>query len=99
MKKIIVAAVILVPLSASAFGFSFGGRLLSVPLPCLEIPGSYGIVIFPAGLFAPTYVYTPLFTIGLPPTHPGQQILGIADIPLTCNGVPAFRIQLNGIGV
>ncbi len=94
-----VVVTLLTPISALAIGFSFGGRLVSTPIACLNLPGFYGIVIRPAGRLPVTYVYSTGFTIGLPPTHPGQQILGLYDIPMICNGVPGFRIQRDGVSI
>lgn len=94
----LIAASLSAPLSASALGFSFGGRVISVPVPCFGMPGFFGITIFPAGRFSPFYVWGP-GTIGLPPLHPGQQILGIYDVPLLCNGIPSFRIQYDGVSI
>jgi hypothetical protein len=89
---------LLVPLIAGAVGFSFGGRLVTPPVPCFGAPGFFGFTIQPAGFFSPFYVWGP-GTIGLPPIHVGQQILGLYDTIFVCNGVPSFRIQLNGIGL
>ncbi len=89
---------LLVPLSASAFRLSFGGRLVSQPIPCFHMPGFFQVVIRPAGRFSPFYVWGP-GTLGLPPVHIGQQILGLYDALLVCNGVPSFRIQYDGISI
>jgi hypothetical protein len=95
-----LVAALIAPVSASAqvgFNFSFGGRVVSLPIPCINLPGSYGFVIFPAGRFGPTYVYTPFLSFGLGPTYIGQQVLGLArTLPVLCNGVPAFHVQLIG---
>ena len=88
------------PVSAmAALGTSFGGQLASPPIPCKNLPGAFLITIKPAGVKNIFYVYTPLLSLGLlPPTHPGQQILGIADAPTGCNGIlTAQRIQLYGV--
>lgn len=88
------------PVSAmAALGTSFGGQLVSPPIPCKNIPGSFLITIKPAGVKNIFYVYTPLLSLGLiPPTHPGQQILGVADTPTGCNGIlTAQRIQFYGV--
>jgi hypothetical protein len=96
----IVAATLAVPFSATALGKPFGGRLVSPPIPCANIPGSFLISIIPAGIIGPFYVYTPVLSLGLrPPTHPGQQILGIADAPLVCNGILSQRIQIFGVSI
>jgi hypothetical protein len=75
------------PFSAyAAFGTSFGGRVVSV-LPCLSPLGpSLQVNIAPAGGFSTSYIWTPAtvtFMAG-PPNHPGQQNLGVADIPFAC---------------
>jgi hypothetical protein len=87
------------PLSAAAVGFSFGGRLVSPPVLCANIPGSYLVTILPAGVKGIFYIYTPGLTLGLPPVHPGQEILGIADVPLVCNGLLGLRIQYDGVSI
>jgi len=79
--------VICLPFPASAaLGTSFGGRILSV-LPCLSPFGpSLQVNILPAGGVSTSYIWTPAtitFLAG-PPNHPGQQILGVADIPFAC---------------
>ncbi len=88
------------PVSAmAALGTSFGGQLVSPPIPCKNIPGSFLITIKPVGIMNTFYVYTPFLSLGLfPPTHPGQQILGVADVFTGCNGIPtAQRIQFYGV--
>gem|GEM_PF-3150214 len=65
---------------------SFGGRVVA-SVPCVSSLGpSLFVTIVPAGIFAPTYIWTPLTitnTYG-PPRNPGQHILGLADIPFVC---------------
>ena len=80
------------PLSASALGLSFGTQGITVLTPCVSYLGpSVWITIVPAGgdpnIF---YIWTPT-TVGPPPTHVKQEILGIADVPYFCcaAGVPA----------
>ncbi len=107
MRRLILslacALFVALPLTASAQSFlffSFGGRVISLPVPCLEIPGSYGFVILPAGRFGPTYVYTPFLSFGLGPTFVGQQVLGVArTLPVTCNGVPSFHVHMIGSSI
>lgn len=84
---LIAAAVLVTPFAASAFGFSFGGRVVSV-VPCISVAGpSLHVTIIPAGLAQSVlYIWTPLtltFSYG-PPHNPGQQVLGLADIPFAC---------------
>jgi hypothetical protein len=91
---------LVVPLSALAFGTSFGGRIVAW-IPCLSPLGpAIFITIVPAGVFPVTYIWAP-GTIGLPPTHIGQQILGVADTIFGCKvGVVPLvgqRIQLDGV--
>jgi hypothetical protein len=73
-------------LAYAATGISFGGKVVSI-LPCLSPLGpSLQVTIVPAGAFPVAYIWTPAtvtLQAGLP-THPGQQILGIADIPFAC---------------
>jgi hypothetical protein len=83
------------PLSAAAaIGTSFGGRILWVH-PC---SGGIQIAIAPAGPFQPLYVYS-VGTIGLPPIHPGQYILGIADAPVFTGTCVGQRIQRDGVSL
>ena len=62
--------------------FSFGGRIVSMNF-CLG--GFINFMILPAGIQPISYVWTPPpATISVPapipvPTHPGQEVLGIAD--------------------
>lgn len=91
---------LLTPLSASALGFSFGGRITAIT-PCAN--GAIWITIVPAGPFQPFYIWTPgtiTYSAG-PPSHPGQEVLGVADIPYVCY-IPPFiflygqRMQIVG---
>lgn len=62
---------------------SFGGRVTWVEF-CLD--GSIFVIIQPAGLFPVNYIWTP-YTITQkfgPPTTPGQQVLGLSDLPWVC---------------
>src|SRR3989344_6256928 len=86
LLAVCIAVGFLAPLSASAFGFSFGGRINKV-VPCISGLGpSLHITIRPAGVFAPMYIWTPATFTGLfgTPRNIGQQVLGIADIPYVC---------------
>lgn len=90
------------PLSASALGTSFGGRIVALT-PCLSALGpSIWFTIIPAGFFPISYIWTPLSVTYMagPPTHIGQQILGVADIPYACKVGPVFlfgqRVQIQG---
>ncbi len=99
---LLAGALLLVPLYASALGTSFGGKILAIT-PCMSLSGpAVWIKILPAGLFPITYIWTPL-TIGLPPVHVAQQILGVADIPYGCvvGKVPFVgqRIQIDGVSI
>lgn len=69
---------------------SFGGRVLSINY-CID--GKVNIIILPAGTFPISYVWSlPPATITatppfVPPTHPGQQVLGYAvPVPVPCIG-------------
>jgi hypothetical protein len=90
----IVGLIILTPVSASAF-FSFGGRIITV-VPCLSALGpSLHITIVPAGLFPVAYIWTPAtFTfLAGPPRNPGQQVLGLYDVPFVCTiGFPPIPL-------
>ena len=93
-----LVVLLLAPLSASAAFFSFGGRVLTVT-PCSS--GLY-VTIFPAGIFPIAYIWTPAtitFSAG-PPRTPGQQILGLYDIPYVCfvGKVPLFGLRMFMVG-
>ncbi len=94
-----LAAGLLIPFSASAFGFSFGGRILTV-VPCVSGLGpSLWVSIKPAGFFSPTYIWTPATITKLvgPPRNPGQQVLGVADVPFVCFIPAHIPIPLYGL--
>ena len=96
---LLLAVGLLAPLSAHALGFSFGGRILSV-IPCVSGFGpSLWVSIKPAGIFAPTYIWTPATITKLvgPPRNPGQQVLGRADIPFVCFIPAKVPIPLYGL--
>ncbi len=84
LLPVLLAASFALPLSASAaaFGFSFGGKILSV-IPCSG--GMRHVVILPAGLFPIAYIWTPATITKLAgPPLPGGQVLGVAGIPFVC---------------
>lgn len=90
------------PLATSAAGFSFGGRVLAV-VPCVSAFGpSLHVTIKPAGVFSTTYIWTPAtFTLLVgPPRTPGQQVLGIADIPYVCfvGKFPLYGLRMQLVG-
>jgi len=106
LASFVLLMVITTPLSVSAlFGpsslsTSFGGRIISV-LPCEE--GFFFVTIIPAGVFPISYVWTPgtITKLAGPPRTPGQQILGLADTPITCTvfgflTLVAQRMQMVG---
>lgn len=82
-----ILVALLVPLSTSAqVGpfISFGGHVLSINY-CTH--GAVNIIILPAGGFPISYVWQAGIPVGLPPTHPGQQVLGLAlPVPVPCIG-------------
>lgn len=97
-----IAGTFLAPLSASALGVSFGGRIVTV-IPCISVLGpSLHVTIVPAGLFPTSYIWTPatLTFLAGPPRNPGQQVLGVADIPYTCavGKIPFFGLRMQMIG-
>ena len=98
---------LLTPLSASALGLSFGGKIVGIHFgvvlpsfdPCVSIS------IIPAGA-VPTEEVWVGGTVGVPPAHPGQQILGVADVPVDCVGVGlhppiwvGLRMQIDGVSI
>lgn len=111
VRLLVIALVLLglaLPLAADALGTSFGGRVV-LWSPCLTPTGpGFWITIRPAGIFPITYIWGP-GSLGLPPLHVAQQILGIADVPYSCTvpvpfppyAVPLYgqRIQIDGVGL
>jgi hypothetical protein len=99
------AVALLLPFSASAFGTSFGGRVIAA-IPCISAAGpSLYVTIVPFGAFQPLYIWTPLtltYSWG-PPRTPGQQVLGVADIPFVCftptvPPVPLYGQRMQTVG-
>lgn len=98
---LILLGALFVPFTASALGISFGGRIASINFG----PGCINFIIIPAGAFPISYIFGPgsiPFLAG-PPTHPGQQVLGVADAPTVCVGFgshppvwPGLRVQIIG---
>ena len=84
---------------------SFGGRVVAV-VPCVSGFGqSLFVVIRPAGVFAPAYIWTPLTITKLvgPPRTIGQQVLGRADIPFVCfipakPPIPLYGLRMQVVG-
>lgn len=96
------------PLAAHALGISVGGRIIALT-PCVSPLGpSIWLTVLSARATDPLvpepYIWTPLTFRTLvpptptlpPPTHIGQQILGIADLPFTCfvGFVPLYGLRL-----
>lgn len=99
---IFLAVLLLAPLPASALSLSFGGRIISA-IPCKSVLGpSLHVTIFPAGAFPVMYIWTPAtitFSAG-PPRTPGQQLLGLYDIPFFCTVgfKPFFGLRMFLVG-
>jgi hypothetical protein len=84
---------------------SFGGRVVAI-VPCSG--GMLHVTIIPAGLFPVTYIWTPFTATKLygPPIHPGQQLVGLADIPFVCfvgvglftTPVPLYGLRMTTVG-
>lgn len=96
-------ASLLAPVPALALGTSFGGRIVTW-VPCLSSFGpSVWFTIVPASLYpVVNFIWTPAtitFLAG-PPTHIGQQVLGVADVPFACfvGKVPFFGQRIQTIG-
>lgn len=93
--SLMLVGLFVTPFSASATGFSFGGRVTFL-LPCLSFQGpSVWTVIIPAGSTPQTtYIWTPATLMGTTPDPMpyavGQHILGLADIPYFCCLPPAY---------
>lgn len=111
LLSVSLAVVCAAPLVASAQfagireGTSFGGRV-SFAVPCTA--GLYVGVISARGAtpgLLETYIWTPgtLTFMAGPPRTPGQQILGLADVPFLCftfaaKPVPLFGLRMSMIG-
>ncbi len=83
---------------------SFGGRISYYYPACLN-GGIYTLVLSarPPYLAPLPYIWTP-GTIGIPPSHPGQEILGLFDIPYMCVisyypffALPGLRMELEQV--
>lgn len=98
-----VVGVLTLPFSASALGVSFGGKVIS-SVPCMSALGpSLYVITAPAPFtFVTPLIWTSATITKLigPPVSPGQQVLGVADIPYTCHVGPAvfpgLRMQMVG---
>lgn len=85
---------------------SFGGRVATV-IPCVSGLGpSLHVTVIPFGGFpGVAYIWTPAtitYSFG-PPTHPGQQVLGVSDIPFVCftpttPPVPLYGFRMQSVG-
>lgn len=83
---VVGASIIGASLIQQSLVHSFGGKVTAA-LPCLSPLGpSIWVTIAPAGVMPTSYIWTPATITKLngPPTHPGQQILGLADVPYVC---------------
>lgn len=99
----ITAGALMLPFSASAFGISFGGRVVT-SIPCVSPLGpSLYVVTVPAGFtFVTPLIWTPAtvtYSVG-PPLAPGQQVLGVADVPFACSVglVTFFGLRMQVVG-
>jgi hypothetical protein len=107
-----VAAPAAATVAGSATGVSFGGRI-AVVTPCISVlgPSLWVQLAVPASPLLPPYEYiwTPATLLSivppipalLPPSHPGQEILGRFDIPYVCfvGFIPLYglRVQMGGV--
>ena len=107
-----VAATAVSTVSSAATPVSFGGRIVAL-LPCMSALGpSIWVQLAPSSPLYPPYEYiwTPATLLSItppvpsiPPSHPGQDILGRFDIPYFCVTVaPPFfyyglRMQTEGV--
>jgi hypothetical protein len=84
---------------------SFGGKIVSV-IPCSG--GMVHVTIVPAGLFPVQYIWTPFTITKLygAPIHPGQQLVGLADVPFVCfigggiftSPTPLYGLRMTTVG-
>ena len=109
--SLILVVVLMVPTyTFAAFGFSFGGKITSPPLPCANIPGAFQMMVLnellvpvPISVIWAPPPLTLTFLAG-PPTHVGQTVLGATSLtPTTCvvAGIPlpGFLMQIVGTSV
>lgn len=112
LTTLAICFTLLVPASALALSpfLSFGGRIVSLPIACMSPLGpAFWIAVVPFGLpgTIPLNFIVTLPTLGstvppvptLPPTNPGQQILGTyIPVPSACStfagGFPLFGFQV-----
>jgi hypothetical protein len=100
---LMVMGALALPFTASALGISFGGKVIS-SIPCMSAFGpSLYVITAPAPFtFVTPLIWTPATITKLigPPASPGQQVLGVADVPFVCKiGVAVLsgmRMQLVG---
>ncbi len=100
---VFIAGSLLVPFFASAYGISFGGRVVDMNF-CVN--GAIQFTVLPAGKFPITYLWTPLVRhnyLSPTPTKPpvfGEQILGFAlPAPTFCLGPGKYPHQYFGLPV
>lgn len=86
----LVFSSVFAPASTAALGLSLGGRIIAA-IPCegIDFEPEIWIQLATARVIpAPPeiYIYTPETILASegPPTHSGQELLGIADTPFTC---------------
>ncbi len=78
---VVIAGVLLVPISASAIIKPFGGIITSIK-PCLKPPG---LLIKMSGGETLLYMFGISFSfIFGPPVHPGQGLLGLSGKGVSC---------------
>ncbi len=101
LQVLIVCGSLSIPLFAfAAFGLPFGGRI-SVIIPCTN--GALYVIVQSARLIDPLapepYIWTPatLTFLSGPPSHPGQEILGVATIPYVCLTTTVPSLPLPGL--
>ena len=84
---------------------SFGGRIVTA-IPCV-VGGTPAlqVTIRPAGVLPITYIWTSATITRLqgPPRTPGQQVLGIYDVPFVCYipakvPIPLFGLRMTMVG-
>lgn len=93
-------------IASSVLFKSFGGRVVTV-IPCVSGLGpSLHVTVAPfGGLPNVFYIWTPAtitYSYG-PPSHPGQQLLGVSDIPFVCvipakAPIPLYGLRMQSVG-